>query len=363
MQLPIRSASIGSTAPHACRCRSQVAEVATLGVQLWSESEVVAFKLDELRTRSGSGGAESSPVTLSAAHWEADMEEFLATLSPIERSDVKAAGLGEDGTAQSWTAIPADTFLLRQKSSWLPHVLNETLIFPHYQPIVDIRANRTVAFEALMRANVDGRLVSGGELVDACRAHNALFQFDQKARTKAIRHSAGKLHDDELLFVNFTPMVIYDPKICLQSTWEAAQAVGWKMEKLVFEVIESETFPNIDHLRHILDTYREHGCGVALDDFGTGHTSLSYIEELRPNYIKLAKELLPDRPRRNDLALVRGLVDHAKNRGITTLIEGVETPEQLDAAHELGIDLVQGYLLGRPAAEPMRVSQCFKKAA
>lgn len=304
-----------------------------------------------------------APILVVGDDWAARVKTFLQGLSPVERDEVKATGVSPDGTWQAWNAVSAATFMERQNSPWLPRVLNDNAMFPYYQPIIEMETGRTIAFEALMRANVDGRLISGGELVDAARAHNALFQFDQKARTRAITHAADRVLPGELLFVNFTPMVIYDPAICLQTTWEAAQAAGWRMDKLVFEVVESEAFPDIPHLRHILDAYRERGCTVALDDIGTGHTALSYIEELRPDIIKIAKGLLPDRPHPDDLGLVRGLVEHAHNRGITALIEGVETPEQLEAAREMGIDLVQGYLLGRPAAEPVRPHSQLRMAA
>lgn len=338
--------------PQPCVCRSKVAEIPAGGVGLWSSAPPVAYKLESHR---GADSPPHGPVHFSGDGWSDAVARFLATLSPIERADVRAAPIGPDGQCQAWEAIAADTFLARQKSAWLPRVLNERLLFPHYQPIVDMASGRTIAFEALMRAEFDGRLINGGQLVDAARAHNALFQFDQIARTRAISHAATKLRPGELLFVNFTPMVIYDPAICLKTTWEAATEAGWLMEQLVFEVVESEAFPDINHLRHILDTYRDHGCRVALDDLGTGHTALSYIDELRPDVVKLAKGLLPERPRPTDLGLVRGLVEHAQSRNITTLIEGIETPEQLDAARQLGIDLVQGYLLGKPAAEPARV--------
>lgn len=355
---PIRLSSQSHSQP--CTCKRKVAEIPTGGVALWSAAPSAMGKLEAVR---GVASPPSGPVHFTQLDWVESVEGFLSSLTPLERADVKAAPIGPDGQCQAWDAVPADIFLHRVKSPWLPRVLNERLLIPHYQPIVHMASGKTIAFEALMRAQIDGRLINGGELVDAARAHNAMFQFDQLARTCAISHGSTKLQPGELLFVNFTPMVIYDPAICLQTTWEAATAAGWLMEKLVFEVVESEAFPNIAHLRHILDTYRDHGCKVALDDLGTGHTALSYIDELRPDVIKLAKGLLPDRPRPHDLGLIRGLVEHAQSRNITTLIEGVETPEQLDAVHLLGIDLVQGYYLGKPTAEPVRVTRDRRKAA
>jgi EAL domain-containing protein (putative c-di-GMP-specific phosphodiesterase class I) len=291
---------------------------------------------------------------IDGTDWPERLESIVDDLSPIERTSIRGAYLDGSGNCDPWKAVNADSLLIQARSAWLPGVLNERRLVSHLQPIVRASDRSTFGYEALARAEVGGQLKSGGDLVDAARAHNALFQFDQIARTHAIRSCGPKLQGDEKLFVNFLPMVIYDPKICLRTCWEAAQAAGIALSNLVFEVVESEAFPDIAHLKRILEYYQEQGAGVALDDLGTGHTALSYIDELSPDYIKLAKGLIPDQPHRGDLHLVRGIVDHARQRDITVLLEGVETEAQLSAAQDLGIDLIQGWLTGRPAAEPVR---------
>lgn len=360
MVLPVRQ-DLSDAAPgaghaaqpsHVCRCRSNVDTQGPQGAAAWSYSPVVATKLARAFGNPDAAGA----VRIVGEGWPERLRDFAGALSPIERATVRACSVDVAGEVDAWRATPIETFLHRQSTPWLPRVLNDGLLTTHYQPIVDVASGRTIGYEALARAELDGVHYGGGQLVDAARAHDALFQFDQQARTTAIRDGGDRLRAGELLFINFIPMVIYDPAVCLRTTWEAARAAGWQMDKLVFEVVESERFPDIGHLRAILDAYRDQGCGVALDDLGTGHTALSFIDELRPDVIKLAKGLMPERPRPHELALVRGLVEHARNKGITTLIEGVETPEQLDAARELEIDLVQGYLLGKPAAEPVRAT-------
>ncbi len=321
------------------------------GIALWSDSYIVVAKLSAILPRH-----DSAPgvFRIKGKDWSELLESILNELSPIERTSIRGAHLDGSGKCDPWKAVNADSLLIQARSAWLPGVLNDRRLIAHLQPIVRASDRSTFGYEALARAVVEGQLKNGGDLINAARAHSAIFQFDEIARTNAIRSCGPKLLGDEKLFVNFLPMVIYDPKICLQTCWEAAREVDVSLSNLVFEVVESEAFPDIAHLKHILTHYQEHGAGVALDDLGTGHTALSYIDELSPNYIKLAKGLIPEKPRFSDLHLVRGIVEHAKRRNITVLLEGVETEDQLSAAKDLGIDLIQGWLTGRPAADPVR---------
>ncbi len=347
---------------HNCACHLPVVDLPSRGIALWSESLTVAAKLSAILPMQ-----DSAPgvFRIDGASWAERLESILNDLSPIERTSMRGAYFDGSGKCDPWKAVNADSLLIQARSAWFPGVLNERRLFSHLQPIVRASDRSAYGFEALARAEVDGQLKNGGDLVDAARAHRALFQFDQIARSHAIRSCGPKLHGDEKLFVNFLPMVIYDPKICLRTCWEAAQDAGIALSSLVFEVVESEAFPEVGHLKRILEHYQEQGAGVALDDLGTGHTALSYIEELSPNYIKLAKGLIPENPRFSDLHLVRGIVEHAKRRNVTVLLEGVETEDQFEAAKDLGIDLVQGWLTGRPAAEPVRTQpqQQHRKAA
>lgn len=336
---------------HNCTCRLPVVDLPSSGIALWSDSPVVGAKL---ATTLPMHDSASGVFRIDGTGWPERLESILNDLSPIERASIRGAYLDGSGKCDPWKAVNADSLLIQARSAWLPGILNERRLVAHLQPIVRASDRSTFGFEALARAEVDGRLMNGRDLVDAARAHSALFQFDQIARTCAIRSCGPKLHGDEKLFVNFLPMVIYDPTICLRTCWEAAQDAGIALSSLVFEVVESEAFPDVAHLKRILEHYQSRGAGVALDDLGTGHTALSYIDELGPDYIKLAKGLIPENPRFGDLHLVRGIVEHAKRRDITVLLEGVETEDQLHAAKDLGIDLIQGWLTGRPAAEPVR---------
>jgi diguanylate cyclase (GGDEF)-like protein/PAS domain S-box-containing protein len=172
----------------------------------------------------------------------------------------------------------------------------------------------------------------------------------------ALEQGLPVLPDGAMLFVNFTPSAIYDPEICLRTTWAIARRLGFPLSRVCFEVVETEQFPDVPFLRRILDRYRAEGAQVALDDLGAGHSSLSYLGLLRPDVVKLDRHLVSgidgDRARQR---LVSALLDYAHELEIKVVAEGIETEAELATVRDLGADLGQGWHLGRPAAAPQPV--------
>jgi EAL domain-containing protein (putative c-di-GMP-specific phosphodiesterase class I) len=129
------------------------------------------------------------------------------------------------------------------------------------------------------------------------------------------------------------------------------------MDRVCFEVVETERFPDLRFLKGILDEYRNHGAMIALDDLGAGHSSVAYLAALRPDIVKLDRELvsgIDEDPARG--RLVRALVQYAHDLGVRVVAEGIETESELAAVREIGADLGQGWYLGRPGADPVRVN-------
>lgn len=292
-------------------------------------------------------------LRLQGPDWADRLEALLAELTFSERSALLAVPLGQDVLP---AGLPAEEVLLRARTAWLPELLNRRALFPHLQPIVALDDGRTYGFESLLRGRLGDRELNGGEIVQAARAHGALFTLDLIGRTVALEQGMPRLSGDQVLFVNFTPTAIYDPAVCLQTTWAIARRLGLPMERICFEVIESERFPDLEFLRRILDEYRRRGAMVALDDLGAGHSSLSYLEQLRPNIVKLDRELVSgidaDGARQR---LVGALIDYAHELDIRVVAEGIETAAELATVRDLGGDLGQGWYLGRPAAAPVTV--------
>lgn len=99
----------------------------------------------------------------------------------------------------------------------------------------------------------------------------------------------------------------------------------------------------------VLQGLREIPCEVAIDDFGTGYSSLSYLHELPANTLKIDRAFIGGlAENRNSRAIVAAITSLARELGMKVVAEGVETPEQLSAVESFPVDLVQGFLLGRP---------------
>ena len=119
-------------------------------------------------------------------------------------------------------------------------------------------------------------------------------------------------------------------------------------ECLVLELTEGATQPLVK-LMDTLTRFRIKGMGLAIDDFGTGFSSLMQLRQLPFTEVKIDRSFVTDLPRAHDCRLiVRSIVELAHGLGLTATAEGVETVDQLRAVHELGCDVVQGYLISPP---------------
>lgn len=213
-----------------------------------------------------------------------------------------------------------------------------------FQPIVDLKQRGVHAYEALVRGpNGESAGHVLGQVTD-----ELLYRFDQACRVKAIEQ-ASALGMRESLSINFLPNAVYEPEACIQATLEVSRRVGWPLEKLIFEVVESEFIQNREHLQSIITAYRRMGFTVALDDFGTGYANLDLLTCLTLDKLKLDRQLIKGcngDPRRQ--ALLHAVIKLARLLGLSLVAEGVETREEASWLYRAGIHLQQGYYFAHP---------------
>ena len=219
------------------------------------------------------------------------------------------------------------------------------------------------AYQPIVRA-VDGGVVGHEAL---CRPVNPLFRnpeilFDLAARvgslwtlSRLVRQSIvadlPKLDPSSLVFINLHPSEIADPLLldgdpCL---------LPWA-RRIVFEITERTAIPDLDRFKNEIATLRGHGFRVAIDDLGAGYASLNLVALLEPEFVKIDKSMIwgieASTTKQN---IVRSIAHFCRSQGISFIAEGIEDPCSAQIATELGCDLLQGYLFGKPESLDRRL--------
>jgi PAS domain S-box-containing protein len=216
------------------------------------------------------------------------------------------------------------------------------------QPIVELESGRCIAVEALSRFG-DGRSPD----VWFAEAHTAGrgIELELCAVERALA-VCGQLPAHVRMSVNASAAVIADGRF-----GELLAGRG-ELGRLTVEITEHSVVAEYEPMKRALEPLRERGLRLAVDDTGAGYASFSHVLELRPDIIKLDRSWLADIEhdwaRR---ALCTAAVQLARGLHGRVTAEGIETPAQLAAARSLGVHHAQGYLLGRPSANPNRWSQ------
>nr|WP_317894097.1 EAL domain-containing protein [uncultured Sphingomonas sp.] len=220
-----------------------------------------------------------------------------------------------------------------------------------FQPIVDLRTGQPWAYEALVR----GAEGEAAATVLARVTPENRYAFDQQCRVAAIEGAvaAGLLETGARLSINFLPNAVYSPKACIQLTLRTAQATGLPTDRLMFEFTENERMADPAHVLNIVQSYREMGFTTALDDFGAGYAGLGLLARFQPDVIKLDMALLRGVDASEPRRMIVDAMGLCRRLGVTVIAEGIETRGELDAVRALGIELVQGYLLAKPAFEAL----------
>lgn len=228
-------------------------------------------------------------------------------------------------------------------------------VTPYYQPIVRTADLSVLAYEALSRGPLDTPLHGARTLFATARTLGEEAALERVCWTAALLNATRHrlwMRGGVQLFLNLSPERIVEPGFLAFVRRLVAEA-ALDPARMVIELTEDSLLRPHGHFREALAPYREMGFKVAVDDVGTGCSDLHTLAEVRPEYVKLARELVTDlHLHAGRRMVVQSMVALAAALGATLVAEGVELYAELAVLRELGVDCVQGYLLGRPSAVP-----------
>jgi diguanylate cyclase (GGDEF)-like protein len=218
----------------------------------------------------------------------------------------------------------------------------------HYQPVVDAKTRLLCGVEALVRwkCSTEG-LVAPDRFIPLAESTGLITPLGEwilrQACTDATSWPAHVKVAVNISAVQFKKGNLFD--VVLRTLVETGLAPG----RLELEVTETALLENQEAHLTTIRQLKNLGVSVALDDFGTGYSSVSYLTNFPFDKIKIDKSFTQGVLSRRDCkAVVASTLALAQGLGTVTTAEGVETEEQFEYMRAAGVDLVQGYLFGRP---------------
>ena len=212
-----------------------------------------------------------------------------------------------------------------------------------FQPIVRAKDGSIFGYEALLRCD-EPSLPHPGAMLDAAERLDALLRLTDAIRARVAVHAADA-DPGWSLFMNLHPADLLDAgRIARDPNFRAIAP------RMVVEITERAALESVGDVGSRIAELREAGCRIAIDDLGAGYAGLTSFIQLEPDVVKLDMALVRDvhlRPVKR--RLIRSVVDLCHEMEMMVVAEGVETADERDVLVELGCDLLQGYLLGRPA--------------
>jgi diguanylate cyclase (GGDEF)-like protein/PAS domain S-box-containing protein len=239
----------------------------------------------------------------------------------------------------------------------------------HYQPLVDIAADRISGFESLLRwQHPEKGMISPADFIPVAEDIGLIVALGEWVLRQACSE-AVKWPADVKVAVNLSP-VQFRSRNLVQMVISALAHSGLPATRLELEITESLFLAETEANLAILHQLRELGVSISMDDFGTGYSSLSYLRSFPFDKIKIDRSFVKDLAERSDcVAIVRAISGLGRSLNITTTAEGVETIDQLDWLRAEGCNEVQGFLFSaaKPAAEIeallFRFGRCASQAA
>ncbi|MDE3177167.1 MAG: EAL domain-containing protein [Pseudomonadota bacterium] len=219
-----------------------------------------------------------------------------------------------------------------------------------YQPIHSLHNGALRGYEALVRWRHPTRgLVMPSRFVPIAEQNGAIFRLGQIVLEKACAEAVG--WDRRItIAVNLSPQQFRRPELLVEAVRRALDKSGLEPSRLFLEITESFLMEDTPQTRKAINDLADFGVKFSLDDFGAGYSSLAYIQHYPFSKIKIDRSFVENIHTDNvSNAIIASVCVLAERIRVEVVAEGIETVGQQRALADLGVDLGQGYLLGRPA--------------
>ena len=224
-----------------------------------------------------------------------------------------------------------------------------------YQPQISLSDNKVIGMEALLRwPDGQGGYISPAVFIPLAEYSGLIVEIGDwviRQACRQIRYLAEQGLEPLRIAVNVSMPQFRSPHF-VKSVIEAVQASQIDPQLLELEITESVVMDEPKIVIDALNQLKTYGIKVAIDDFGIGFSSLSYLQQLPLDRIKVDRAFVRDFAKPNGSVIAETIVSLGKRLGLSTIAEGIETPEQAAAVKAMGCDEVQGFMYAKPMPTP-----------
>lgn len=222
-----------------------------------------------------------------------------------------------------------------------------------YQPKILVNNEKIVGAEALVRWNKDGQTISPGDFIPLFEKNKFIIKLDLYVFEQACKDIAN--WNEKYDFVPTVSINVskehFNNEDFIKEYVKITDKYNIDRSKIDLEITESATVDqNIDILK-VLNTIKENGFIISLDDFGTGYSSLSMLQTMPIDIIKIDKVFIRQADYKSDKNIINYIMLIAEHLGAKTILEGVETKEQVEFTRKIGCDIIQGYYYSKPLSK------------
>jgi diguanylate cyclase (GGDEF)-like protein/PAS domain S-box-containing protein len=316
----------------------------------------------EVRLQSTASGPEPITVSIGVAMFGGETEEGgepalvsadLAMYEAKEQGRDRVVLVDEPGDVKTHQQSGLST------SARIRDALVRDRLVLYQQPIVDLRTGNVERHELLLRiAEDDGQMVPAGRFIQTAEQFGMVQELDRWVVGEAVamldkmhekKEGNGKLKKPPIaLHVNLSGSSITDAGVLefIERSFDTSDAFPGA---ITFEITETAAIRNFETAAAFADRLTEFGCSIAIDDYGVGFGPFYYLKHLPFDLIKIDGDFIRDLPRNDaDQLTVKAIVEIARGLGKKTIAEYVEEPSTVGLLRELGVDMAQGFHLGKP---------------
>ncbi|UPK35332.1 EAL domain-containing protein [Bradyrhizobium sp. 186] len=293
----------------------------------------------------------SASIGIAMAPGDGDDSEKLLKSADMALSRAKLDARGTFAFFEA--ALDAKAQSRRKIEVELRDAIQNDVLRPYYQPLIDLSSGRITGFEALVRwPHAERGMVSPAEFIPVAEETGLINPLGGLMLRRACL-DAATWPDDVRVAVNLSPLQFRSGNL-LSVVTDALKHSGLPPRRLELEITETLLLEKSAQVLATLHALRALGVRISMDDFGTGYSSLSYLRSFPFDKIKIDQAFVRDLgANREAQAIIRSIVSLGKGLGVTITAEGVETEAELSCLRAEGCDEGQGFLFSkaRPNAE------------